>query len=300
MVDASAKPRVNVTPGAVGRRIHGAWSGVSLETIEFGGASAFEYRLGAQEHGEHVLIACEHGRRSDGETSVDGLAPSARREIGGRLCVVPASHAFAGRFVSLVLPRSTYIFLDPAGMPPELGLDRLGIRPRLFFEDAALWSTALKLARLAEGTGPDTRLYGDALATVLGVELSRLERGAPLPEEPARGGLAPWQQRAVRDHVEDNLAREISLNELAALARLSATHFSRAFKQSFGMPPHRWQIERRIARAKTLLALPEGGDITAVALASGFAYPANFATAFRRLTGTTPRDYRRQTASSSR
>ena len=297
MVDASAKPRVNVTPGAVGRRIYGAWSGVSLETIEFGGASPFEYGIAVP---EHVLIASERGRRSDGETTVEGLPPSTRRDIGGRLCFVPAGHAFAGRFVPRVLPRSTYIFLDPAGMPPELGLDRLGLRPRLFFEDAALWSTALKLIRLAERTGPDARLYGDALATVLSVELSRLERGAPPPEEPLRGGLAPWQQRAVREYIEEHLAREISLEDLAALARLSATHFSRAFKQSFGMPPHRWQTERRIEQAKLLLALPEGGDIRAVALASGFAYPANFATAFRRLTGTTPRDYRRQTVSSDR
>jgi AraC family transcriptional regulator len=182
-------------------------------------------------------------------------------------------------------------------MRPELGFDRLALAPRLFFEDAALWSTALKLIRLAERTGPDARLY--ALATVLSVELSRLERGAPPPEEPLRGGLAPWQQRAVREYIEEHLAREISLDELAALARLSATHFSRAFKQSFGMPPHRWQTERRIEQAKLLLALPEGGDIRAVALASGFTYPANFATAFRRITGTTPRDYRRQTVSSS-
>jgi AraC family transcriptional regulator len=297
MVEASAKPRVTVTPGAVGRRIYGAWSGVSLETIEFGGASPFEYGIAVP---EHVLIASERGRRSDGETTVEGLPPSTRRDIGGRLCFVPAGHAFAGRFVPRVLPRSTYIFLDPAGMRPELGFDRLALAPRLFFEDAALWSTALKLIRLAERTGRDARLYGDALATVLSVELSRLERGAPPPEEPLRGGLAPWQQRAVREYIEEHLAREISLDDLAALARLSATHFSRAFKQSFGMPPHRWQTERRIEQAKLLLALPEGGDIRAVALASGFTYPANFATAFRRLTGATPRDYRRQTVSSAR
>ena len=297
MVEASAKPRVTVTPGAVGRRIYGAWSGVSLETIEFGGASPFEYGIAVP---EHVLIASERGRRSDGETTVEGLPPSTRRDIGGRLCFVPAGHAFAGRFVPRVLPRSTYIFLDPAGMRPELGFDRLALAPRLFFEDAALWSTALKLIRLAERTGPDARLYGDALATVLSVELSRLERGALPPEEPLRGGLAPWQQRAVREYIEEHLAREISLDDLAALARLSATHFSRAFKQSFGMPPHRWQTERRIEQAKLLLALPEGGDIRVVALASGFTYPANFATAFRRITGTTPRDYRRQTVSSAR
>jgi AraC family transcriptional regulator len=290
-MDEPAKTRVTVSPGAVARRIKGSWSGLALETIEFGGVNAFEYGFAAS---EHVLIAAEHGQRSDGETVIDGLPPSTRREIGGRLCFVPAGHAFAGRFVARVFPRSNYLFLDPAGMPPELGLDRLNLVPRLFFEDAALWSTAMKLARVAEHPDPATRLYADALAMVLGVELSRLQRGAPV-EETVRGGLAPWQQRTVRDFIEDNLTREISLQELAAVARLSPTHFARAFKQSLGMPPHHWQIERRIARAKILLATSDN-VITAVAFATGFAYPGNFATAFRRITGLTPRDYRRATS----
>jgi AraC family transcriptional regulator len=288
-MDLPAKPRVTVTPGAVARRIQGTWSGLSLETIQFGGLRAFEY--GFTTH-EHVLIASEQGRRTDGETIVDGLPPSSRREIGGKLCFIPSGHAFTGRFVPTVFPRSNYIFIDPRQMPPELQLDRLDLAPRLFFEDMTLWSTALKLANVADSRTPDTRLYADALGTVLGVELARLQRDLPRMDEAKHGGLAPWQQRVVRDFIEDNLAREVTLQELATLTRLSTTHFARAFKQSLGVPPHRWQMERRIARAKNLLVGGDG-DITAVALATGFGYPGNFSTAFRRVTGVTPRDYRR-------
>ena len=68
--------------------------------------------------------------------------------------------------------------------------------------------------------------------------------------------------------------------------------FARAFKASFGVPPHRYHLERRILRAKELLIAPDG-SVTAVALAVGFAETSSFSAAFRRLTGTTPSRYRR-------
>jgi methylphosphotriester-DNA--protein-cysteine methyltransferase len=73
-------------------------------------------------------------------------------------------------------------------------------------------------------------------------------------------------------------------------SRLSPYHFARAFKQSFGVPPHRYHIERRIARAKELLS---GSSVTEVAMAVGFAETSSFSTAFRRATGFTPSEFRR-------
>jgi AraC family transcriptional regulator len=63
-----------------------------------------------------------------------------------------------------------------------------------------------------------------------------------------RGGLASWQQKKVVDYIGDQLDKEISLRDLAALAQLSPFHFARAFKQSFGEPPHRYHMARRIER----------------------------------------------------
>jgi AraC family transcriptional regulator len=59
-----------------------------------------------------------------------------------------------------------------------------------------------------------------------------------------------------------------------------------------GMPPHRYQLRQRIERAKLLLADADR-SITAVAMAVGYSAPSNFATAFRRMTGVTPREFRR-------
>jgi AraC family transcriptional regulator len=83
----------------------------------------------------------------------------------------------------------------------------------------------------------------------------------------------------------------VLLSHLAEVVRLSPFHFSRAFKQSFGLPPLRYVTSRRIERAKTLLA--GDGSITQVGLAVGFGETSSFTTAFRRHTGVTPTTFRR-------
>ena len=87
-----------------------------------------------------------------------------------------------------------YFYFDPARMPlnSESGAVRTSFAPRLFFEDAALRETALKLATLIETEG-DNRPYLEALGAVLTHELARLNQGTPDKGPPVRGGLAAWQ-----------------------------------------------------------------------------------------------------------
>ena len=108
----------------------------------------------------------------------------------------------------------------------------------------------------------------------------------------SRGGLAAWQRRSVDELIEVHLAESISLIALADSVRLSPRHFARAFKESFGQPPHHYHLSRRIERAKILLS---GGkmSVTEIAIALGFADTSAFSTTFRRLVGGSPRDYRR-------
>src|SRR3979411_64922 len=96
-----------------------------------------------------------------------------------------------------------------------------------------------------------------------------LDRGAGRRGLPARGGLAAWQQRAVVAHIEEHLTEQISLSALAQLVRLSPYHFCRAFKKSFGIPPHRFHTHRRMEHAKALLAKP-AASVTDVGIAIVF------------------------------
>jgi len=72
---------------------------------------------------------------------------------------------------------------------------------------------------------------------------------------------------------------------------MSAFHFARLFKQSTGVPPHRFVVRRRIEHAKALL-VSDGAPIALVARSVGFRTPGHFTTVFRRTTGMTPGAYR--------
>jgi AraC family transcriptional regulator len=163
---------------------------------------------------------------------------------------------------------------------------------RLFFDNATLSDTALKLKRLIESAGANIGPYLQALGIVLAHELVRLDAGASRIEVPVRGGLATWQQRTVTSYIEEHLAEQISLATLARLVGLSPYHFCRAFRQSFGTPPHRYHGSRRIERARTLL-VESASSVTEIGLAVGFHETSSFTAAFRKATGQTPTAYRR-------
>jgi len=121
--------------------------------------------------------------------------------------------------------------------------------------------------------------------------MSEVESMPVVDQAFAKGGLAAWQQRAVTAYIEEHLAEDLSLSELAAVAYLSPYHFARLFKASTGFAPHQYVIGRRIERAKLLLSTMNW-SLAAIAHAVGFAHESHLALHFRRLTGLTPRHYR--------
>lgn len=115
---------------------------------------------------------------------------------------------------------------------------------------------------------------------------------APKQEQPIRGGLSPWQIRKVTSHVEANLDRPITNGELASLVRLNASHFGRAFRNSFGEPPHEYVIRRRVERAQGLMLSTEA-SLSEIALDCGLADQSHLTRLFRRIVGESPRAWRR-------
>ena len=115
-------------------------------------------------------------------------------------------------------------------------------------------------------------------------------------EFPSRGGLSGRVLRRLTDYAMANLGSEVSLSELAAIADLSPYHFCRAFKQSTGLPPHAWLTARRIARAQEMMLAHREMGLTEIALGVGYSTQAAFGVAFRRVTGVTPGQWRRERA----
>jgi AraC-like DNA-binding protein len=111
-------------------------------------------------------------------------------------------------------------------------------------------------------------------------------------ERPVTGGLAPLQERRAKELLAANLSGELPLAVLARECGLSASQFSRAFRRSVGMPPHRWMVQQRIERAKALLR-EQRATLTEVALACGFSDQSHFTRAFTAWTGASPGRWRR-------
>jgi AraC family transcriptional regulator len=108
----------------------------------------------------------------------------------------------------------------------------------------------------------------------------------------ARGGLAPWQIRKVSAHIESRLDSTIGTADLAGLVKLSLFHFSRAFRASFGEPPHTYVMRRRVERAQGLM-LRTSSSLAQIAIECGLADQAHLNKSFRRFVGESPGAWRR-------
>jgi AraC-like DNA-binding protein len=107
-----------------------------------------------------------------------------------------------------------------------------------------------------------------------------------------RGGLSPSTLRRVREYIAAHLHENLEIATLASLAGLSVHHFSRVFKASVGMPPHRYLLEQRVRKAADLMERSEQA-LVSIALAVGFADQAHFSRSFHALVGLTPSQFRR-------
>jgi AraC-like DNA-binding protein len=110
--------------------------------------------------------------------------------------------------------------------------------------------------------------------------------------KPGRGGLAPWQVRRVATYMDGNLAASIQCEHLARVTRLSVSHFMRAFRESFGAPPHTYLMRRRMERAQGLM-LTTDTPLGQIALDCGLADQSHMTRLFRRLVGESPAAWRR-------
>jgi AraC family transcriptional regulator len=285
----AVRSTVQIAPAGVAKRLGTGSHWWFSESIHAPIGSKIEFRF---QGAAHLLVLYHEGARTNGDTSIDGCQSSQLRSLVRKLTFVPAGCVYREHHETSAATRVTFLYLDPAAFR-RLEIGEAGFESRVHFEDRLVWETASKLKNTIESRRAGSRAYLEALSDVLAHELTGVDRDKPREAARSRGGLAGWQKRAVVDHIEQRLGEQVCLLELAELARLSLHHFCRAFKQSFGIPAHQYQVRRRMEAAKLLLA-DRATSVTDIAFNLGYAQTSSFSNAFRKTTGWTPTAYRRE------
>jgi AraC family transcriptional regulator len=237
-----------------------------------------------------------------GPTRVTRQVASERREsalIGPRrICITPGSAETFWRHSGH--PEILQVYLRDAILRQACeemhGGDGSAIEivPRFAISDPLLEQLALAIITALEDGRTEDSLYIDTMARMIAVHLARRHSTRMVRERPVAGdGLTRRRLKRLLAYIEEHLSDDLTLKRMAVETELSPFYLARVFKSEVGKSPHQYVLDRRIARARTLLsdtAIP----IADVALATGFASQSHLSTWFRRLVGVSPANYRNQ------
>jgi len=136
------------------------------------------------------------------------------------------------------------------------------------------------------------RLFVDHVLLAVGVHVAQTFGGMQPMSRPARGGLAPWQERRAREILHASIKHGVTLKEVARECGLSVSYFSHAFRRTLGVAPHKWFTEQRVELSKEKLR-DDGLSLSDVAAECGFSDQSRLTRAFRQTVGVSPGAWRR-------
>ena len=279
----------------VSLREAGEWSGIRLEEWAF--SSVGHHAQDQTQFLSHVVSVCLSGTcRTTGHIS--GEKPLQDSTTFPRnICICPAGRTFSANMTWESANSPTFLVMAIA---PELlkcvsaGINgrEVVLRPSTGVTDPFVLTTALSLQEDFRQSSPLGPIYGETLSVALATHLIR--DYAELPNERLNDAaeIRSTCVGKIRDYIHAHIGDPISLADLAMLAGLEIHQIAKAFKRSFGVPPHRYIINTRIGLAKDLLKSSRLSLID-VAYRTGFANQGHFTTTFKRWTGLRPSEYRR-------
>lgn len=238
--------------------------------------------------GPAALLSC----RRDGKL-YNGTA------VHGDVDIIPAwtpsrwvAHDHNDRNLILSLPQS---LLHSVAQQAGHDSSRVEIRNRFQVRDPELELIANTIHREIDAGNPSGRLYTEGLILAIASRLIAQHSSTSPPARIPAATLSGHRLKQVLSFIEDQLAEDLSLDQIAASAGLSPSHLKPLFRQAMGVPVHQYVIQRRIERAKTLIA-QDNLTMAEVAAATGFAHQSHLARHIRRATGLSPNTIRRKLA----
>lgn len=145
-------------------------------------------------------------------------------------------------------------------------------------------ATTMRAALLQASAMTDWEGWSLALA-------ERIDSRSPI--ETPHGTITAARMRRLDEFIDAGIDGPLGVQAMAQLLGLSEGYFIRAFKNTTGKSPHSYLIDRRIAKARTLMRDP-AARLAEIAHGCGFSSQAHMATAFRQRMGMSPATLRSQ------
>ncbi len=285
LVDGRSVPLLPSSPAMDSAR--SPWTGMVLERHQLGAVPIPEH--------EHATF-CLH-LQSSGPVEMDwhsaGRSGHLKTGAGNMIFLTPGTRdslLWYGPSQRIVVSLEPWLLSQAAA--------QLGVRGvcdfdnRWLFQDEQLRLLLTEMEREMSSGWPMGSLYGDLLGMSLSIALIKKYGHTSSTPVLLKGGLSRPKLRRMLAYIEENLHRDIRLQELAMLADLSVFHFARSFRESVGSTPHQYISKMRVQKAKTLLILPEW-SVHQIASATGFTDGGQLSKIFRKNTGVSPTAWRR-------
>lgn len=271
---------------------------LSSQRIGWKGLLFMHFHHPAQELPEHSmphhLISIAHSRIQQ-ESRVDGQYSSYARS-NGDIGIAPAH---AATWIRWDRPVEFSVLTLCPGFVKQVASefsnpDRLELISQGAIADPLIYQIGLSLKADIEAGHPTGKLFGESAATMLAARLVQQHsvQSPKLKLFNYSDGLSRYTLKQTLDYIQAHLKRDLKIADLAKVAGMSQYYFICLFKRSMNITPHQYIIQQRIERAKQLL---KNRDLTIVetALQCGFTSQSHLTNVFRKLTGITPKAYRK-------
>jgi AraC family transcriptional regulator len=192
--------------------------------------------------------------------------------------------------VHFYFPRAALDAIAEEANAPRVA--ELHYKPAVSYRDPVLRGMAEALVPFFRAPDQANRLFMDHLMLTAGHHVTSRYGGMRPMTQRVLGGLTPSQERRAKELLTNNISGDVPLSVLARECGLSLASFSKAFRKSVGLPPHKWVIRQRIDLAKRLLR-DDPMSLAEIALACGFSDQSHFTRFFTATVGVSPGFWRR-------